>query len=183
MFIPVILGTARAGRRSENLAKIKVEHLEKHAAQYGVQTELIDVRDFRHPATDNDKESDVVKKFSEKISPACGLIIVSPEYNHSFPGELKMMIDMLYDEYAKKPVGFCGVSSGPWGGNRVVEQLRTVAIELHMVPIREALYFPLVQSLFDEKGKMKDPASYEPRIKTFMDELMWYAKPLKTARG
>jgi NAD(P)H-dependent FMN reductase len=92
-----------------------------------------------------------------------------------------MMLDMLYEQYAKKPVGICGVSAGALGGVRAVEQLRLVCIELHMVPIREAIYFSVVQNLFDNNGSIKDQ-SYHKRVKNFFDELIRYAKALKEAR-
>jgi NAD(P)H-dependent FMN reductase len=62
-----------------------------------------------------------------------------------------------------------------------VEQLRLVCIELHMVPIREAVYFPTVQKLFDENGAIKDE-SFHGRVGKFLDELFWYVKALKPAR-
>lgn len=67
------------------------------------------------------------------------------------------------------------------GGGRMVEQLWLVAIELQMMPIRSAIYFPNVWDVFDEQGNPKD-ASYVGRVKTFLDELAWYAHTLKTAR-
>ena len=178
LFIPIILGTARENRASENVAKFVLGEIAKFT---DIETEIIDVRDYRLEATDNTKTQEVAKKLSEKISRADGLIIVSPEYNHSYPGELKMMLDMLYQEYFKKPVGICGVSMGGLGGARMVEQLRLVAIELRMVPIREAVYFSNVSKLFDESGNINDQ-SYISRFKTFMDEMSWYAKTLKEAR-
>jgi len=178
MNIPVILGTARVGRQSEKVANFILEEVKKA----GIETEIIDVRDLRIEATDNTGNVPQAKRLSPKIEKADAFIIVSPEYNHGYPGELKMMLDLLYDQYAGKPVGFCGVSAGGLGGARVVEQLRQVVIELHMLPIREALYFPAVQNLFDEKGTMKDPVSYKDRIKSFLDELTWYANALKPAR-
>ena len=177
MFIPVILGTARAGRQSEKVAN----YILKETKSAGFESELIDVRDYRIDATDNTQTSPQAKKLSQKMEKADAFIIVTPEYNHGYPGELKMMMDMLYDQYARKPVGFCGVSAGGLGGARVVEQLRQVVAELHMVSIREALYFPAVQNLFDEKGAIKD-GSYKGRVKSFLDELSWYANALKTAR-
>lgn len=178
LFIPIILGTAREGRASEKVAKFVFGEMAKFA---DIETELIDVRDYRLQSTDNTETQEIAKKLSEKISRADGLIVVSPEYNHGYPGELKMMLDMLYREYFKKPIGICGVSMGGLGGVRMVEQLRLVSIELHMVPIREAVYFSNVQQLFGEDGNIKDQ-SYAPRLKTFMDELFWYAKALKEAR-
>jgi NAD(P)H-dependent FMN reductase len=145
----------------------------------GYESEVIDVRDYRIVATDKTEVSPQAKKLSQKINKADGLIIVTPEYNHGYPGELKMMLDMLYDEYAKKPVGFCGVSAGGLGGARVVEQLRQVVAELHMVGIREALYFPAVQDIFDVSGDIKDKNLYQKRIAAFLEELAWYAKKLR----
>lgn len=176
--IPVILGTGREGRQSEKVALFMLDSV---GARKDIRTELIDVRDYRTHFTDNSETSEQARVFSEKISAADGFIIVAPEYNHGYPGELKMMLDMLYTQYARKPVGICGVSAGRLGGVRVVEQLRLVSIEFQMVPIREALYFSMVQNLFDETGKIKDE-SYINRVNKFLDELVWYAKALKTAR-
>ena len=170
MYIPIILGTARQGRQSEKVANFMLAE----TAKAGLQSEIIDVRDYRIEATDSTGESPQAKKLAEKITKADGLIIVSPEYNHGYPGELKMMLDMLYKEYFSKPVGFCGVSIGILGGSRAVEQLRLVSIEFHMLPIREALYFSTVQNLFDEKGNIKDE-SYSKRVETFLNELIKYA--------
>ena len=177
MYIPIILGTAREGRQSEKAAKFILAE----AVKAGLESEIIDVRDFRISATDNTKASPQARQLAEKITKADGIIIVSPEYNHSYPGELKMMLDMLYSEFAGKPLGICGVSAGGLGGSRMVEQLRLVAIELCMVNIREAMYFSAVQDLFDESGNIKDPAYYD-RAKVFLGELMKYADALKSVR-
>jgi len=178
MYIPIILGTAREGRQSEKVANYVLAEVKK----YGLESEILDARDYRAEATNNTQEIPPAKKLMPKIEKAEGLIIVSPEYNHGYPGELKMMLDLLYEQYFSKPVGLCGVSAGPLGGARMVEKLRLVLIELHMVNIREALYFPVVQNLFDEKGQVKDQ-SYAKRIKTFLDELTMYAKALSKARS
>lgn len=179
LYIPIILGTARQGRQSEKAARFVLGEIQKIKE---VETELIDVRDFIISVTNNSEESEIAKKLAEKIIRADGFIIVSPEYNHSYPGELKLMLDMLYEEYARKPVAICGVSSGGLGGARMVEQLRLVAIELHMVPVREAVYFSSVKNLFDEKGIIQDQ-SYEAKVKKMADELLWYASALKEARS
>lgn len=177
MYVPIILGTARHGRESEKVANFILQE----AVKAGLKTDIIDVRDFRVEATDNTQKIPQAKKLSEKITKADGLIIVTPEYNHGYPGELKMMLDMLYEQYDKKPVGICGVSSGGMGGCRVVEQLRLVCIGLLMTPIPNSLYFSNVQGLFDEKGIIKDQ-SYYNRVKKFLDELVWYIKTFKVAR-
>ena len=178
LFIPVILGTARAGRQTEKAARYVLEEVQKHPE---IETELLDVRDFRLPATDNSEESETAKRFEEMVSRAHGYIVVSPEYNHGYPGELKMMLDMLYKQYARKPLAICGVSAGPMGGVRMTEQLRLVAVEFHMAPIRETVYFSSVGNLFDEAGRIKDE-SYAKRIETMLSELVWFANALKWGR-
>lgn len=180
LFIPILLGTARKGRQSEKAARFVLEE----AKRYGqFETQLIDPINFGLARTDDTKTSKKAKKFSQIINRADGLIVVSPEYNHGMPGELKMTLDQLYKEYNHKPIGICGVSGGPMGGARMVEQLRLVSIELQMVPINTAVYFSNVKSLFDEQGKIKDAETYRKTLKIFFDELIWYAKALKVARN
>ena len=176
-YIPIILGTGREGRRTENAARFVLGEVQKRPE---IETELLDVRDFRIPVTDNSETSATALKWKEKMDRADGLIIVAPEYNHGYPGELKMMLDLLYDSYAHKPIGICG-TGGLVGGARMVEQLRLIAIELKMAPIREAVYFTLIKSRFDEKGAINDPV-YSERVQKFLDELVWYAEALKVAR-
>ncbi|MDP3794997.1 MAG: NAD(P)H-dependent oxidoreductase [bacterium] len=178
MFIPIILGTAREGRRSEKVARFLLGEVEKA----GLTTQLVDPRDFRLPATDDTKTSEAARRYAAIITPADGYIIVTPEYNHGYPGELKMLLDMLFEEYARKPVGFCGVSSGQYGGARAIELLKLTAIEYGMVPLSTSLYFPQVKTLFDQDGTLINPAAYTERLHKFFKELLWYATALKCAR-
>ena len=177
MYIPIILGTARQGRQSEKAAQFML----LKAREADLESEIIDVRDYRLEATDNTEISQPAQKLAEKARRADGFIIVSPEYNHGYPGELKMLLDMLFSQYAHKPVGICGVSSGAWGGTRMVEQLRQVCLAFHMVPTGQAVHFPKVQELFDEAGLLKG-RSQHGQAKRLLEELIWYARALKTAR-
>lgn len=179
IFIPILLGSARDGRFSEYAAKFVL----KEAENYGqFDTELIDVYDFvTKSQTGTAMTKEKAEEWSAKMSRADGLIIVSPEYNHSYPGELKLMLDQLYKEYNRKPLGICGVSSGSWGGIRMVEQLRLIAIEFQMVPLRTAVYFSNIHALFDAEGKITD-GSYKDKVTGLFGEVLWYAKALKSAR-
>src|SRR5256885_10478128 len=89
LFIPVILGTTRKGRASDSVAKFVYEEFSKRA---GVETELIDIRDIKLP-TDDAGEAIKDSKFSAQMSRADGLVIVTPEYNHGYPGMLKHVLD------------------------------------------------------------------------------------------
>ncbi len=177
MYIPVILGTARQGRQSEKAAQFMLQK----AQEAGLESEIIDVRDYRLLATDKTEKGPQALHLAEKAGRADGFIIVSPEYNHGYPGELKMLLDMLSSQYVHKPVGICAVSSGALGGVRMVEQLRQVCLAFHMVPTGEAVHFSKVQELFDEAGLLKG-MSQHGQAKRLLEELIWYARALKSAR-
>ena len=122
LFIPVILGTARQGRQSEHVAHFVFEEIKKRV---GLETELIDIRTL--PLKLDDAGEDIKDPdFSATIDRADGLILVVPEYNHGYPGLLKHALDMNLKEYIHKAVGICGVSAGPFGGARVIENLLPV---------------------------------------------------------
>src|SRR5438046_9277153 len=95
-------------------------------------------------------------KFSAAIDRCDALIIVTPEYNHSFPGLLKHALDMNLKEYIHKAVGICGVSAGAFGGARVIETLLPVMRELRLVTIFEDGTFAGIGPLFAERGKLRD---------------------------
>lgn len=175
LFIPVILGTVRQGRMSESVAKFILEQVMKYEA---VNTELIDIRDI--PITTQDAGTNAKDPvFSAKMKQADALIIVTPEYNHGYPGMLKHVLDTNYEEYFHKAVGFCAVSAGVFGGCRVIEALLPVVKAYGMCPIQADLNFSEVNKLFDTSGKLLDEAVYIRRFERFMTELMWMAKTLK----
>lgn len=176
--IPVILGTARENRVSEKIAQFVFAEAQKFGQGTGWNTEFVDIRDY--PATKTDKEHKNAG-WEKIVEGADAFIIVSPEYNHGYPGELKMFLDNLYGEYSRKAFAVCGVSDGGMGGVRMVEQLRLVLLDFHAVPIANAVYFSKAPELFDESGTMKDP-SYADRLKKLFEELDWFARALNAAR-
>jgi NAD(P)H-dependent FMN reductase len=177
LFIPLILGTARQGRESEKAARFVFEQTRKRA---GVETEFIDVR--RLPMKlDDAGEQMKDPKFAATIQRCDGLIIVTPEYNHSFPGLLKHALDMCLKEYIHKAVGICGVSAGAFGGTRVIEQLLPVMRELGLVAIFEDVNFGKIGTLFDEHGQLLDQ-NFVRRVDTFLNELIWMSKVLRHGR-
>jgi NAD(P)H-dependent FMN reductase len=177
MYIPIVLGTARKGRQSEKAAK----YILGMAKKAGLDTEIVDVRDYRIEATDNTEEIPQAKKWGEKMAKADGLIIVAPEYNHTYPGELKMFLDMIFDQYHRKPVGLVGVSMGPLGGSRGIQALRLTCIGLRMHPIYEAVYFPMVQDQFDENGEIKNKI-FDKQTSGLLNSLVSQAKALKSGQ-
>src|SRR6476646_4917098 len=177
VFIPVILGTVRKGRASENVAKFVFEQVKQRE---GVTTELIDIGELKFPG-DDAGEQIKDQTFSEKCERADGLVLVVPEYNHSYPGMLKHVLDSNLKEYIHKAVGICGVSAGPFGGARVIEHLLPVMRELGLVTIFEDVNFGTVGTIFDEDGKLLDEG-FVRRTAKFLDELIWMARVLRHGR-
>ena len=178
LFIPVILGTVRKGRASENVAKFVFEQVKKRE---GVETELIDIRDLNFPVDDAGEQIKDAR-FSETCARADGLIIVTPEYNHGYPGMLKHVLDTNLKEYIHKAVGVCGVSAGGFGGARAIEALLPVLRELGLVTIFWDGNFSGAQKLFGEDGKILDEATHVKRVDKFLSELIWMSKVLRYGR-
>jgi NAD(P)H-dependent FMN reductase len=178
--LPVLLGTNRQERKSVHAAKWLVGEMEKRD---DIETRLFDVTDFRLPH-DNYGQAlkDQFPEWRDAIIRADGLVIVSPEYNHGYPGALKAVLDLLLKEYIHKAVAFVGVSAGSWGGTRVIESMVPMVRELGLAVTFTDLNFPSVQKKFDEHGVLQE-AAYEGRAKDFLDELVWMSRTLKWGRA
>jgi NAD(P)H-dependent FMN reductase len=146
----------------------------------GVTVELVDPVDFHFPGDGNDPEGKD-PRYTEITVRADGFFIVTPEYNHSFPGSLKRMLDSELETYNHKPVAFASCSNGRWGGVRAIESLVHPVRELGLVAASWDVQFPRVQDLFDDKGRLLDPA-YCDRVRQVYHELLWLARTLKWGR-
>ena len=177
LFIPIILGTPRRGRQSENVARFVFEQTRKRT---DVETELIDVCTLPMKLDDAGEQMKD-PKFSATIDRCDGLIIVTPEYNHGYPGLLKHALDMNLEEYIHKAVGICGVSAGSFGGARAIEALLPVMRELGLVTIFWDVNFGNVAKLFDDQGNLLDQG-YVRRLDKFLNELIWMARVLRYGR-
>jgi NAD(P)H-dependent FMN reductase len=177
LFIPVILGTVRQGRLSLPAAKLVSQELAKQA---GVETEFIDIARLPLP-TDDAGENIKHPAFAASMDRADALVIVAPEYNHGYCGLLKHVLDSCLKEYIHKAVGIVGVSAGPFGGTRVIQNLLPVMRELGLVTIFWDVNFSSVQKVFDAEGSLLDLA-YPRRIEKFFKELIWMAKTLRYGR-
>lgn len=177
LYIPVILGTTRQGRRSEFAARVVLKRVETWPR---VNTELIDIATLPQ-RVDNEGQALRDPAFAEKMTRADALVIVSPEYNHGYSGTLKRVLDTCLKEYIHKAVGVVGVSAGPWGGTRGIQDLLPVLRELGLVTIFWDVYFTNSYKAFDDQGNVTDLMQLE-RIDKFLAELVWMAKTLKHGR-
>lgn len=175
--IPVILGTVRKGRASVHAAHLFAELLNQRA---GVVSRVIDIATVPLPVDD---AGEAIKDatFARAMTAADGLVIVSPEYNHSFPGLLKHLLDSCLSEYVHKAVGIIGVSAGPFAGARVIQGLLPVMREIGLVTIFWDVNIGTVARVFSEDGRLLDDAVVR-RAERFTKELIWMAKVLRHGR-
>ena len=188
--VQVILGSTREGRYGDKPASWIVEKLKTTP---GIETELVDLRDWPLPffnepmspaMSKGDYKNDLAKKWAAKVAEADAYVIVTPEYNHGYPAVLKNALDWVYYEWNKKPVAF--VSYGGAGGARSVEQLRQVVAELQMVSMRESVHilWDLYMATMKEQVP-PNPELFKPvdqKADNMIAELKWWGSALKTAR-
>lgn len=177
LFIQILLGTTRPKRESEKVAKLITKVGEEIDE---IRVQLVDPQQYNFPFDGNDEENKD-PKFSKLTKEADAFFIVVPEYNHSYPGSLKRMLDSELEHYIHKPVAFAGVSNSIIAGARAIEHLVPSVREMGMVATFTDVYFPRVQELFHEDGSIKDNA-YIRRITYAYEELLWMAKVLKYGR-
>lgn len=185
--IGVVLASVREGRRGEAFARWMVGLA---AERPGVEVELLDLKEwalppYAHRDTPNVAEKayppgSLERRWGERIAALDGFILVTPEYNHSFPASLKSALDAVYAPWNHKPAAFASYG-GFAAGARAVEQLRLVAVELRMVPVRDEVNVRLPGYAADEKGHPADPL-YGKKAKALLDDLLWWARVLKEGR-
>lgn len=177
--IGVILGSIRQGRVNDRVATWVTGQLERH----GFATRWIDPAD---PALLPVQLGDAaaVEVLRERMAGLDGFVIVTPEYNHAEPGQLKTLIDSVTAEWFARPVGLISYG-GISGGLRAVEALRIVLAELHTVTLRDTVSFNSPWRRFDEAGQITDPAeaaTAEAAMAIFAHRLEWWADALADAR-
>jgi len=177
LYIPVVLGTVRPGSVSSRVAQLMVESVRLA----GYTTKLVDLAELNLPHL-LDRRDPLAEPFREEMRAADGIVVVAPEYNHSYPGALKDALDFLdVDEHKRKPVGICTVSSGAFGGARMAEHLIPLLVNFGLVPTKNVLHFREAGQIFDAQGQLVD-AKWRERIDALLEELGWYVATLRYGR-
>lgn len=182
IYLPLLMGTVRAERRSEWVARAVLERLR---AREGVETRLFDPRELPfgnlvHREWEMPERPPVVDEFVREMARADGFLIVSPEYNYGYPGTLKNMLDAVYDEWNRKPFAIVGVG-GISGGLRMIEHLRPVIAGLGAISVPHSVPVQFVGKTWGPDGPT-DGVDWGPRFDKLLDELTWYARALQAAR-
>jgi FMN reductase len=137
------------------------------AAETGVSTSLIDLREFDLPfvASKKDFEHPEAVRLRAAVREAHGLILGTPEYHGGFSGVLKNALDLMgFEEFEGKIVGLVAVSGGAMGGSIALGGLRNTGRALHAWVVPDEAGVPEAWKVFDGEGSIKD-ARIEARLK------------------
>ena len=183
----IIVGSTRQGRMGERVARWVEQRVKLRPA---LSTTWIDVAEWTFAPYPHAQPTKMAEKsyadpreraWVELVAAQDAFIIVTPEYNHGYPAGLKNALDYTYAGWNKKPVAFVSYG-GPSGGVRAVQQLRQVAVELQMAPLRDEVNLPFVFRALDDAGVPKDEHHHK-RAEAMLDELVWWGNALAAARA
>jgi NAD(P)H-dependent FMN reductase len=180
--LAVILGSNREGRFGTVVSDWFLSRVDEHK---DFTAELIDLAEVDLPTALSHSPAPAVLAELAKVTPrlaeADAFVVLTPEYNHSFPASVKSLIDWHFVEWQAKPIGFVSYG-GISGGLRAVEQLRQVFAEMHAVTVRDTVSFHNAGALFDDEGRHKDPAACDAAAQRMLDQLGWWGLALRDAK-
>jgi NAD(P)H-dependent FMN reductase len=184
--IGVITASTRDGRQGEAVARwfrglaaarseLEVVELDLKAIDLPLYTDRL------HPkVAEAGYTGAAARRWVELVGGCDGFVIVTPEYNHGYPAPLKNALDHVYAGWNGKPLGFVSYG-GSAGGVRAVQQLRQVAVELQLAPVRDEVNIPFIGRALDETGAPKDP-HHVARAQALLDQLAWWGETLRQGR-
>lgn len=173
--IAIISSSVRTGRASHRVALYFKNYLQSNNL---ATVQMLDLNEYNFPVFDERLKyqkdpSAAMLDFAARIKNADGVIIVTPEYNGGYPASLKNVVDLLYDEWYRKPVAIATVSAGAFGGSQVITSLQFSLWKIRAWTVPAMFPVPKVQDAFDENGTPADQAGTDKRAAAFISELMW----------
>jgi NAD(P)H-dependent FMN reductase len=173
--IAIISSSIRTGRNSHRVALYFKNYLE---ANQLATVEILDLQVYDFPLFGERlrlQKAPLAKtlEFAEKIKAADGVIIVTPEYNGGYPASLKNVVDLLYDEWHRKPIAISTASDGSFGGTQVITSLQFSLWKIKAWTVPAMFPVPKVKESFDENGVAADKAATDKRAAGFINELLW----------
>lgn len=185
--IAVIISTTRATRFADKPTKWLMDIATQRT---DADFEVVDLRDYPMPFFDEvasnayaPTTNEVAVHWQKKIAEFDGYIFITAEYNRAPSGVLKNALDYAYPEWNRKPAAFVGY--GSVGAARAIEQLRLIAIELQMAPIRNGVHIQGADffGAWQQGAALEDMAHLQPGVQGMLDDLMWWTNALKAARN
>jgi NAD(P)H-dependent FMN reductase len=178
--VTLVVGSNRHGRFGPVVADWLLDHMHDRG---DLVPEVVDVAETDLPMSfaRTEEATAALSGITPKLAAADAFVVLTPEYNHSFPAGLKNLIDWHYTEWQAKPVALVSYG-GISGGLRAAEHLRQVFAELHAVTVRDTVSFHHAGGSFDDTGRLKDRSGPEAAAKTMLDQLVWWGRGLREAR-
>lgn len=189
--LKIIIGSTREGRAADRVRPWLVERARQHGA---FDVEVLDLRDWPLPMfqetiqtvgdfADPTYSDPVVKRWNQTIKSGDAFLFLTPEYNHSVPGELKNAIDTVFVSFGfrNKPAAFVSYSGGIAAGVRAIEHLAHIMIETDAASLRNTVIIPKVHEAFDE-DRPRDPVT-DAACTVMLDDLAWWGQALQNARA
>jgi NAD(P)H-dependent FMN reductase len=176
--LAIIVGSTRPNRFAPTVAGWFVDLARW---RHDMIVDVIDLAEVRLPDVLAHPPPTEVAAVSPRLAASDAFVVVTPEYNHSFPAPLKSAIDWHHEEWRAKPIAFVSYG-GRSGGLRAVEHLRHVFVELHATTIRNTVSFHLARRQFDADGRPKNRDEAESAARSMLDQLSWWAVALRDAR-
>lgn len=173
--IAIISASIRNNRNSHRAALYFKNFLEESKL---AQVTFVDLLHYRFPLFEErlkyqkNPSADTLK-FAKIITEAEGVIIVTPEYNGGYPASLKNVVDLLYEEWYRKPISVVTVSDGSFGGTQVITSLLFTLWKIKAWVVPPAFNVPKVNEMFNENGSPADKATVDKRATAFVKELLW----------
>ena len=172
--IAIISASVRLNRVSHRVAR----YFERYIQDQKLGTaEILDLKAYNFPVFEErlrlqPAPTAAMLDFAERIKKADGVLIVTPEYNGGYPASLKNVVDLLYDEWWRKPVAISTVSNGIFGGTQVITSLQFSLWKIRAWTVPAMFPVPKGQDAFDEEGHPANPDTNK-RADTFLSELFW----------
>ncbi|MCB0336897.1 MAG: NAD(P)H-dependent oxidoreductase [Bdellovibrionales bacterium] len=175
----VLCATNRPGAHSRKVA----HYLDELVRGQGKASEVLDLANLRPDIFSQDaygkKPQWFEDEFQRPILESSGIIVVSPEYNGSFPGVMKYFIDMLRfpESLVKLPVAFVGVAAGQFGALRAVEQLQLVFHYRQTHVFGERIFVSKIGDYIN--GESFEPKELEARFNNLVSGFLTFAAAAK----
>ncbi|GAA1242781.1 NAD(P)H-dependent oxidoreductase [Pseudonocardia aurantiaca] len=180
--VTVVVGSTREGRFGTTVSDWFVQEARQHPDLAIDVLDLVDVALPDRLTGYGQPLPPEVTAVTPRLASADAFVVVTPEYNHSYPAPLKTLIDWHMEQWQAKPVAFVSYG-GMSGGLRAVEHLRGVFAELHAVTMRDTVSFHGAWARFDGDGRPIEAAECAGAAKTMLDQLVWWARALRDARA
>ncbi|MGW7231169.1 NADPH-dependent FMN reductase [Streptomyces sp. CBMAI 2042] len=184
--LAVVVGSVREGRFGPTVAN----WFAQEARRFGrFEVDVLDLAELSLPMAmppfggePAGGTAAVQAEIARRLAEADAFVLVTPEYNHSYPAALKNVLDWFRAEWSAKAFGLVSYG-GQGGGIRAAEHLRQVIAELHSVTVRDAMSFHNAWDLFDDAGAATDQGESAAAAKRMLAQLDWWAALLREGRA